>query len=195
MKWIFITLSVLLANAAFAQNESLKVSVSIAQALASKKANEILYKHGLKLKLTDFQGAPERGTDAVAMTYSGINLGYTSHIQNGETKVVIQIVALFDRSKSWCMLSARNEKTLEHEQHHLDITAINSCLLRNALLQYQFTENYVNEIAEIYKEYQQKAAEMQDDYDNATDYGIDQSAQLEWNSKVAKMLSSIDACY
>lgn len=195
MKWIFIALSVLLSNATFAQDESVKVTVSVAQTLPSRKPNEILYKHGLKLKLTDFKGSPEQGSDAVAMTYSGISLNYTSRTEKGQTQVSITVATLFDQSKSWCMLSARNERTLAHEQHHLDITAINACLLRTTLLQYHFTHNYVNEIADIYKEYREKAEKMQDDYDDATHNGINQAVQEEWNARVVKMLNNLESCY
>lgn len=155
----------------------------------------IAYRSGYRLVLDDFEADAEPGSDAVAMAYSGMDIRYNSMTRKGVTQVDVHITAVFDKSKSWCLAKSRTAWTLEHEQKHFDITALNTCLLREALLTYNYTRNYVQEIAALQQEYQQRTADMQDDYDAATNHGINHAAQEDWNARVPRMMQKISNCY
>lgn len=189
---IYIVCFVLLTQNGFAQQ---KVTANVTMETKSERKNEIVYRKGTKLELSDFHGDDEPNVDAVAMAYSGVSVRYTGTIKNGLIKLEIKMYASFDKSKSWCLETSRNERTLAHEQRHFDITALNACALFEELQSYQFTKNFEREIADLQKKYQKKNESDQDDYDAETNHGIKREVQEEWNQKILKAISEAGSCF
>jgi hypothetical protein len=171
------------------------IEATLIMETSSSQRNEIVYQKGLKLKQSDFQGAVDLGMNAVAMAYSGVSLKYGGMTKKGKILIEIRMYPSFNKSTSWCMEEHRNDRVLEHEQRHFDITVINACKLFRALQSYSFTKNFEQEIAELQKKYKQLNEEDQDIYDKATNHGINKEIQEEWNSRITKELAACSDCY
>ena len=86
--------------------------------------------YDLKRKLTwdDFKGRPDENSFAAAITQSGF--GYRMSVQNvnGRIKMDITVFCYFNKANSWVKKGENTNYALLHEQHHFDITYINTCL-------------------------------------------------------------------
>lgn len=192
MKWFRIFVLIFLSGQSlFAQQI---VTATVAMERSSDQPNEIVYRKNTRLRLSDFQGTPEVKTNEVALAYSGVTVRYSGSVKKGQIMLNIKLYAVFDRSKSWCLAKAKNDWTLAHEQRHFDITAINACRLYRALKDFSFTKNFEQEIKELQKKFQQLNEEEQDQYDKATNHGINKEAQEEWNQKIIKTLEDYSDC-
>ncbi|HTN17029.1 MAG TPA: hypothetical protein VL092_05055 [Chitinophagaceae bacterium] len=181
----------LLACNSFAQ----KIIARVTMETSSEKRNEIVYRKGTKLELSDFQGPEEPNMNAVAMAYSGISLRYSGSMQKGLIVLNIKMYCSFDKSRSWCLPGSRNERTLAHEQRHFDITALSACDLYRELQQYTFTKNFEREIAELQRKYREQNEAEQDRYDKEANHGINTEEQEQWNQKITKSIDNCTDCY
>lgn len=186
-----ILVFILLAWPGFAQ----KIIAHVSMETRSEKSNEIVYRKGTKLKLSDFQGPEEPNMNAVAMAYSGISLRYSGSMQKGLIVLNIKMYCSFDKSRSWCLPGSRNEKTLAHEQRHFDITALSACDLYRELQHYPFTKNFEREIAELQRKYREQNEAEQDQYDRETKHGIHTEEQEYWNQKIINAIENCNDCY
>ncbi|MCC6185706.1 MAG: DUF922 domain-containing protein [Chitinophagaceae bacterium] len=191
-KYFFlIILSICFATSVVAQ----RIEATIIMESRSNNPNELIYKKGMQLKLSDFQGPVEAGMHAIAMAYTGVSLQYSGSNKNGMLNLKIQLYTSFDKSRSWCMEQHKDDWTLAHEQRHFDITVINACMLYRALSSFSFSKNFEKEIAEMQTKYRVKNEQEQDEYDKATNHGINKEEQVAWNKKISETLSQCDDCF
>jgi hypothetical protein len=155
----------------------------------------ILYSKSKKLWYSDFKGPEDDLSIATALTYSGINMRYQHGQEKGHIKLKITLSCYFDMNKSWCRVNGRNEKVLNHEQLHFDITALNTCNLAKAIKDFNFTvENYETELNQLLKDADKEGMRLQNLYDKETTHGIKNSEQERWNKDIRGQLTTIN-CY
>ncbi len=81
---------------------------------------------------------------------------------------------------------------LTHEQHHFNITWINTCLFVKKLKAAKLTAgNYSAVVDSIYDECYDSLDTMQDEYDGQTSNGRIRKVQGAWNRKIDKMLAEL----
>lgn len=81
---------------------------------------------------------------------------------------------------------------LEHEQHHFDITYINTCLFFKKLKEAKLNRSNYNSLSEkIYNECVEALHQMQDAYDGETLNGRKKEVQAVWNSKIDRQLEEL----
>jgi hypothetical protein len=155
----------------------------------------ILYNKERKLSLNDFKGEPDDMSKGSAATYSGIGMKY-SHERTGRTvKLDVSLYVYFDKSKSWCKEVGKSAKTLNHEQLHFDITALNACRLAEKIKAYNFSiENYSAELEALLKEADKEGTQLQNDYDKESTHGIRQDIQQQWDEDIRSKLADTN-CY
>ncbi|MDR3715290.1 MAG: hypothetical protein P4L51_20990 [Puia sp.] len=171
------------------------VVVNVLFAKEAPDTGMILFSRKTPLSLDDFRGKPDSYLPAAAATYSGIDLKYDSETKYGQTRLSVTITSFFDRNRSWCRTASRNEATLQHEQHHFDITAVKACELAEAIRAGAFrSADYVKEIDRLYTAKQAETEKMQDQYDNETRHGQIAAEQEKWNTMVGNLLSQ-QSCY
>lgn len=149
---------------------------------------KILWETGTRLSWDDFQGRPDRASNMLAMTESGIDFSY--YCDGSYFRV--EILAKFDPSKSWRKKTA-SDKLLPHEQLHFDITEWISRKMRKAFAELenpcQMGKRKLEGIAqEHFNEWQR----VQMQYDRETEHSIDREKQQEWEEKVAQGLKSLE---
>lgn len=155
----------------------------------------IYYNKNRQLTLRDFQGTSDDMSKGAAATYSGIAMKY-SHERKGRTvKLDVQLNVYFDKQHSWCKENGKSAKTLNHEQLHFDITALNGCRLADKIRHYKFSiENYASELDNLLREADKKGSVLQNNYDRETTHGTKPSEQQSWDATIRTDLANTD-CY
>lgn len=172
-----------------------RIQAKVIMESRSNNPQELVYKKGLQLKFSDFQGTIEEEMHAIAMAYTGVSLQYSGSSKNGNINLQIQLFPSFNKARSWCMDKHKEDWTLAHEQRHFDITIINACKLYRALASFTFSKNFDQEITALQTEYREKSELEQVKYDEATNHGINKAAQREWNQNIQKLLEGCQDCY
>ena len=86
----------------------------------------------------------------------------------------------------------KNAYALLHEQHHFDITYINTCLFLQKLKEARLNKsNYISFVEQIYNECFTALNTMQDAYDGETSNGRIEAMQLFWNKKIDTQLAAL----
>lgn len=191
MKWKYFFSSILLLVSginAFAQ----KVETSISWLTnIPDAANSIIYNPNQKLAIEDFKGAPDAGMDAVAITSSGFMFTAGYHSSNGKATLAIAVYCSFDKQKSWMKEKGKNPYILAHEQHHFDISYLNTLLFIKKVKQAKFRQDdYKEQLRSIYEEVVQGMRNMQQQYDEETGNGINKAKQEEWNKKINEQVAA-----
>lgn len=152
----------------------------------------IYYDRNRKLSWPDFKGTPDAGSPAAAITESGFGYLLSMQSLNNRTSINITVYCYFNKNKSWVKKGMKNDYALEHEQHHYDITYINTCLFIQKLKEAKLTRaNYNSLSGKIYDECVIALNKMQDEYDGETSNGRKKEVQEYWNKKIDQQLAAL----
>lgn len=151
----------------------------------------IPFNNNVTLTYGDFSGDPDDLSMASALTYSGVSMRYQHGEQNGQIHLNVTLSAYFDKTKSWCRPNAKNEKMLNHELLHFQITALNTCRLAKTIQAYKFsTADYEKELSNLLKEADKEGARLQNQYDKETTHGVKTAEQQKWNKEIRTQLDT-----
>lgn len=154
--------------------------------------NMIYYDSNRKLIWPDFKGVPDASSFAAAVTESGFGYQLAMQTLNNKTTINITVYCYFDKNKSWVKKGRNTDYALLHEQHHFDITYINTCTFIKKLRSAKFTRsNYSSLSAKIHDECFLALDKMQNDYDGETSNGRKPLIQETWNKKIDQQLGSL----
>jgi hypothetical protein len=152
----------------------------------------INYDSNRKLTWPDFRGMPVAASPAAAVTQSGFGYQLAMQSSNNRTTINITVYCYFDKNKSWVKKGMNTEYALLHEQHHYDITYINTCRFIQELRAAKFTKsNYGSLSAKIHDECFNALDNMQNQYDGETSNGRKPAVQAAWNKKIDEQLAAI----
>lgn len=186
------TLIVILLLASSSVYAQLSVTIQWQQIKPGNNTDTIYYNPDRKLNWSDFKGRPDAASPAAAITESGFGYRMSMNSYNNKTNVVITVFCYFNRKKSWVKKNMDSDYALTHEQHHYDITYINTCLFIQKLKQAQFNRgNYDYLVNKIHDECFAALDKMQNEYDGETSNGRISRMQTIWNKKIDKQLSEI----
>ncbi|MEM6720156.1 MAG: DUF922 domain-containing protein [Bacteroidota bacterium] len=143
-----------------------------------------------KLHWGNFEGEPDYNSDAVAITASGITYGLSVKSFSNSDKIEYKtdVKAHFYPRESWYLKGRVNDTVLNHEQLHFDISELHARKFRKRIEEATFTKNIDKEIARIYDQVNKELREMQEAYDDGSDYSRNYEGQIEWQNLVAKEL-------
>ncbi|MFK7750412.1 MAG: DUF922 domain-containing protein [Kordia sp.] len=150
----------------------------------------ITWSKAQKLHWGNFKDAPDYDSDAVAITASGITYGFSSKTYSNSDKIeyTTNVKAQFYPEQSWYLKERVNDTVLGHEQLHFDISELHARKFRKRIANTKFTKNIQQEIAKIYDQVNKELREMQNAYDNGSDYSRDYTGQIKWQEQVAREL-------
>ena len=152
----------------------------------------IYYDSDRKLTWPDFKGTPIAASPAAAITESGFGYLLAMRSLNNRTFINITVYCYFSKSKSWVKRGMKNDYALQHEQHHYDITYINTCLFIQKLREARLNRSNYNSLSgKIYDECVLALNKMQDEYDGETSNGRKKEVQAEWNKKIDQQLAAL----
>jgi hypothetical protein len=156
------------------------------------KGDTIYYDPEKKLEWDDFKGKPTGNSVAAAITESGFGYRMSMNSVNGRMEVNITVMCYFNKKGSWVRDGMDSDYALTHEQHHFDITYINSRLFMEKLRKADINRvNYTSIVDKIHDECYEALGKMQDAYDGETMNGRFNRAQYAWNKKIDKQLAEI----
>jgi hypothetical protein len=190
MKTFFFLILLFTAQAvSFAQ---FTVSIHWYQDATEGRGDTIHYDTGRKLEWDDFKGRPDNRSMAAAITESGFGYRMAMQSVNGRTNVVITVFCYFNKKKSWVKENMDTRYALTHEQHHFDITYINTCRFVQKLKTAKLTAaNFQSLVESIHDECYNALEAMQNEYDGQTSNGRIRNMQTVWNKKIDSLLASL----
>ena len=189
VKYILFIFFILACNAVAAQ---FTVNVQWQSVNPGYNSDSIYYDADRKLTWADFIGRPDAASPAGAITESGFGYRLTMKSFNRRTSINITVFCYFNKNKSWVKRKMRTAYALEHEQHHYDITYINTCLFIQKLKEAKLTKsNFSSLVEKIHDECFGALNKMQDDYDGQTSNGRIEGMQFAWNKKIDAQLAAL----
>jgi hypothetical protein len=184
---VLVLICELVCAKSFAQKLSIKIKENTTYNAIQKKYDST------KLVWTDFKALiPEAETNAAVTV---INTNYTTRISKTpkEIKVVYSIKFYFNRASSSKKKSITSAEVLRHEQIHFDIAWYYYQLFLKEIHTTEFTlENYKTIFEQKFKTYLANAKDFQALYDDETAHSTIAEKQLEWETKVAEMLTQLN---
>lgn len=155
-------------------------------------SDTIYYDINRKLAWRDFKGKPDAESFAAAITQSGFGYQLAMSSTGNRTTINITVFCYFTKNKSWVKRGANNSYALLHEQHHFDITYINTCIFIKKLSEAKFTKSNCGALsAKIHDECFAALDKMQNEYDGETSNGRKKDVQAYWNNKIDEQLAAI----
>ncbi|NJB70522.1 hypothetical protein GGR42_000984 [Saonia flava] len=143
---------------------------------------------GRGLTWKDFRAKPKVGSNAAAVTASGITYSFSSLARGSEVEVEFKVNTFFYPDKSWYKKEVCDDIILSHEQLHFDISELFARKFKKRLNELTFTLKIKEEVRTIYKDILKELSDFQELYDWETNFSRDTEKQLEWNKKVAELL-------
>lgn len=174
----------------------------------------VVWKKGQRLTIEDFIGNIPHNASPIVIGQSNVGLDIAPRIIpdfiNGEpcryTIIKIESVAIFDRDKSWLKEKAKNERGLNHEQRHFDISEIHARIFKEHLEEFfsnkifpcpeTYSESLedviIREIYDssfhIHEEMVEREIQVENQYETETDAGRLPEAQKKWDDKIDSCL-------
>lgn len=166
------------------------VQVRVEVTKESSDRNLILYDPARQLTIADFRGRPDMASHGVGATYSGILMEMEGTEQGGVLEIRVRLTVYFDKTKSWMKAEGRNQRVLDHEQHHFNLTAVKACDLARAIAAGQYTfQNVQSRIRDLQRSHVAELGRLQQEYDRETRHGTRPEQQAAWAERIAGLLS------
>jgi len=142
----------------------------------------------------DFQSNPDRYSEAVASTASGITFSYSlKTANNAVVAFTYKVKADFYPHKSWYISGKENSYLLAHEQIHFDITELHARKLRKALSALSVNAENNSQLKMWHGKMEKQSEAMQQAYDEETNHSINPLEQKRWAAFIETELKKLDA--
>ena len=119
---------------------------------------------------------------AVAISASGITFGFS--IRRTDKKEVVsfssEVYPYFYPDQSWFKIQQADDHILGQEQLYFDFTELYACKFRYRICLLKLTNDVRVELNKIHTYINVKLSQMQNKYDNETDYSRNFEAQSKW---------------
>ena len=99
-----------------------------------------------------------------------------------------EVFATFNKNTSWSKPYRQSESLLRHEQLHFDIAQIYAIKLKEEFQHFKYTENFANEIQQIFNAVKAEYHFTQIQCDEATNHSLNKEKQAEWEAYVNQEL-------
>lgn len=176
----------------FARNVTLILETDSIIPPTSKAADTLVYYQSNRpLTWQDFQGAPSVFTRWAAQVFTSFGFEARSTVKNRTLELHVKTKVWIDKTISWVRPDSKNDYVLDHEQLHFDVTRLTAERFRRKLQTMTFSvEDFSSEIQYQYIEYYRLHSQLQQQYDDETNHGINQGMQASWAKKVRDELRS-----
>lgn len=152
------------------------------------EGDTIYYSAKRPIKWSDFQQRPPASKFEAEVFPS---FGYAEEVEivKGIINVHLSLKAYLPKSACWVKEGAQTAYNLNHEQRHFDIVKIVAMHFKKQLLKEKLTvENYDGPINVQYFDSFKEMNDMQKQYDDETNHGINHYVQEQWDKKIDKEL-------
>ncbi|WP_428663790.1 DUF922 domain-containing protein [Runella sp.] len=157
----------------------------------SKADTLVYYNPKRPLIWQDFQGAPTVFNRWAAQVFTSFGFEARSAVKNRTLELRVKTKVWIDKTISWVRPDSKNDYVLDHEQLHFDVTRLTAERFRRKLQSMTFSvEDFSSEIQYQYLEFYRLHSQLQQQYDDETNHGINQGMQAAWAKKVRDELRS-----
>ncbi|OUS02069.1 hypothetical protein A9Q86_05310 [Flavobacteriales bacterium 33_180_T64] len=161
---------------------------------ASKDEVTITWNESKKLRWTDFKGAVEQNSDAVAVTASGITFSFSVKQSNDIfMSFNANATAHFYPEKSWYIKAKGDAHILAHEQLHFDITELHVRQLRYGISKLKVSQSIKENLRHLHQQANENLAKMQHAYDVESQNSIHVEKQAIWSEFIKGELKKYSA--
>ncbi|SEO50287.1 hypothetical protein SAMN05428947_102596 [Mucilaginibacter sp. OK283] len=152
------------------------------------EGDTIYYSAKRRLSWDDFQQRP-LASKYEAEVFPSIAYGEHVEVVKGIINVHISLKPYLPKSACWVKDGGRTPYNLNHEQRHFDIVKLVMEHFKQHLLKEKLTvDNYDGPINVDYLDSFREMNDLQKQYDDETNHGLNVSVQEEWNKKIDKEL-------
>jgi hypothetical protein len=148
--------------------------------------NIITWNEKQPLQWIDFAGPVKENSSFDAESFAEVKYHYKF---NSPSDFHFEVFANFNKHVSWYKKKSQSEDLLKHEQVHFDIAALYAKLLKEAFETFQYSENYHEEIQEIFSQKKNEYHLMQQQYDEETNHSLNKESQKRWEKFVLDKLN------
>jgi hypothetical protein len=154
-------------------------------------SDTIAYHSKRPLVWKDFLGAPSILSRWAAQIFTSFGFEARSTVSNRVLELRVKTKVWMDKTISWVRPDSKNDYVLDHEQLHFDITRLTAERFKRHLRTMQFSvEDYSSEIQYQYIEFFRTHTQLQQQYDQETEHGLNRATQAQWVKKVRDELRS-----
>ncbi len=146
----------------------------------------IIWAEGQPLRWYDFAGPVKDTSRFDAESFAEVRYNYRF---NSATDFYFEVYAKFDKSVSWCKKEYQSEALLRHEQLHFDIAALYAQKLKAAFENFQYSDDFKNEIFQIFNQKKTEYHLVQQLYDDETNHSLNVNNQKDWEKAIAEQLN------
>ncbi|TAE35621.1 MAG: hypothetical protein EAZ70_12800 [Runella slithyformis] len=145
------------------------------------------------LTWADFRGRPSLVSRWAAQVFTSFGFEARSTIKNRVVQLHVRTNVWLDKTISWGRANAKNDYVLAHEQLHFDITQLTALRFKKKIKNLIFsTEDYSSEIQYQYLEFFRDLGQLQQQYDDETNHGLNQAKQYFWAAKIKQELKNFE---
>lgn len=160
--------------------------------IQNRDNDTVFYERTRPLTWSDFKAKPRTGSRYAAEVNPNFAYEGRSRVVNGviELNLVLKVYTL--KSGSWTTPPARNDYSLNHEQRHFDIAKIEAERFKRLIVPDSLSlEDYNSNVQFRFIESYRTMNLRQQQYDDETNHGINQSAQERWNQRIEGELRAL----
>lgn len=138
----------------------------------------------------DFTVRATLPTTEPAKAWTACNFGFTWRTSGNQ--LIISVVNVFDKSKSWVKKGSESDYLLAHEQGHFDITEINSRQFKQELQAYKFKRSTLQkDLDALFNKHYAACRKQQELYDSETEHSLKTEPQKKWAVSINERLNSL----
>jgi hypothetical protein len=154
---------------------------------------EIDWSDSRRLTWEDFKGSVPGSRDLrlAAETASELEFQYRSGVF--DSGLTLDVRCRFITEKSWVRPEAKSASVLKHEQLHFDITELYARILRKELEEADLTIRDQAKAVQLFNTVSKQHNLRQKNYDKATEHGLNEISQSEWEAMILMELSRLEA--
>ncbi len=152
----------------------------------------VFYDRTRPLTWGDFKAKPRADTRYAAEVNPNFAYEGRSRVVNGVIELLLTLKVYTLKSGSWTTPPALNAYSLNHEQRHFDIAKIEAERFKRRIIPDSLSlEDYNSNVQFKFIESFRTMNLRQQQYDDETNHGIDQTAQERWNQRIEGELRAL----
>lgn len=148
----------------------------------------IIWKESRPLQWADFLGAVKDTSEYDAESFAEVTYHYTF---KGPKNFSFEVQAGFNKNSSWFRKQTCCGDLLKHEQIHFDIAELFARKMREMFERYDYSQNFPQEIVEIFNIKKDEYWAMQLRYDEETNHSLNKKKQKEWENYIHNQLAQM----
>jgi hypothetical protein len=158
----------------------------IVSTITYSQENFLVWSENKPLEWNDFSGQTHDSSNYDAEVFAEVRYRYSFR---NLKDFRFDVAANFNKNISWSKKQHQSQDLLKHEQLHFDIAEVYARKMKEVFDNYQYSENFEEEIVQLFNEKKAEYHALQHRYDEETNHSLNKEKQIEWEAYVHHELS------